>query len=496
MGESRYLQGPDIPMRRCSLLFLLLTFLRPMGLDGQSVTFHEDVAPIIFGNCTECHREGEIGPMPFTTYAEVAAYGEFIEYVTSIGYMPPWTPDPEYSHFVGEKVLTPEELTTLSEWVVAGKPEGDPAENPGLPDFPSGSQVGEPDLVLTMAEPYVHGGDMTDEYRVFVLPTEFGEDASIRALEVMPGNHTIAHHAILGLDDSGQAAAMAAADPDPGYEGFGGFGFAALSSFFGAWVPGALPVDYPPGIGRSIPAGADLLVQMHYGPSAIEESDQTEVNVFLTEVPIEREVITAIMGPQHLDVPFILPPDQISSFHGTFPVAADVSLINIAPHCHLIGSSWLVYATSPDNQDTIPLISIPEWDFNWQGFFTFPHLTKIPQGYTLHGEATYDNTASNPFNPNDPPAWVSFGEGTEDEMFFVFLDFVLYEDGDESISLGPDVPCPGDLTGDDIIGVSDALLILSEFGCQSGCQADLDEDGLVTVSDVLFLLGLYGTPCE
>ena len=202
------------------------------------------------------------------------------------------------------------------------------------------------------------------------------------------------------------------------------------------------------------------------------------------------------MGPQHLDVPFILPPDQISSFHGTFPVAADVSLINIAPHCHLIGASWLVYATSPDNQDTIPLISIPEWDFNWQGFFTFPTLTKIPQGYTLHGEATYDNTASNPFNPNDPPAWVSFGEGTEDEMFFVFLDFVLYEEGDESISLGPDAPCPGDLTGDDIIGVSDALLILSEFGCQSGCQADLDEDGLVTVSDVLFLLGLYGTPCE
>ncbi|MGB1573944.1 MAG: hypothetical protein ACPG85_06655, partial [Flavobacteriales bacterium] len=380
-------------------------------------------------------REGEIGPMPFTTYAEVAAYGEFIEYVTSIGYMPPWTPDPEYSHFVGEKVLTAEELETLSDWVSAGKPEGDPAANPGLPDFPSGSQIGEPDHVLTMAEPYVHDGDMTDEYRVFVLPTEFGEDASIRALEVMPGNHTIAHHAILGLDDSGQAAALDAGDPEPGYEGFGGFGFAALSSFFGAWVPGALPVDYPPGIGRSIPEGADLLVQMHYGPSAISESDQTEVNVFLTEEPIEREVTTAIMGPQHLDVPFILPPDQISSFHGTFPVAADVSLINIAPHCHLIGASWLVYATSPDNQDTIPLISIPEWDFNWQGFFTFPTLTKIPQGYTLHGEATYDNTASNPFNPNDPPAWVSFGEGTEDEMFFVFLDYVEYQEGDEDISL-------------------------------------------------------------
>ena len=376
-------------------------------------------------------------PHAVPTYAEVAPYGEFIEYVTSMDTCP-LDADPEYSHFVGEKVLTPKN-TTLSDWVAAGKPEGDPADNPGIHDFPSGSQIGEPDHVLTMSEPYVHGGDMTDEYQVFVLPAEFGEDASIRALEVMPGNHTIAHHAILGLDDSGQAAALDAADPELGYEGFGGFGFAALSSFFGAWVPGALPVDYPPGIGRSIPAGADLLVQMHYGPSAISESDQTEVNVFLTNEPIEQEVITAIMGPQHLDTPFILPPNKVSSFHGTFPVSADVSLINIAPHCHLIGSSWLVYATSPNNQDTIPLISIPDWDFNWQGFFTFPTSRRFRRVAPFMPRRP-TTTASNR-STRTTRRWVGFGEGTEDEMFFVFLDFVLYENGDESISLGPDAPC-------------------------------------------------------
>ena len=477
-------------------LFPAFALAVPLLTSGQGVTFHADVAPIIYGECTSCHREGEIGPMPFTTYAEVAAYGEFIEYVTSIGYMPPWTPDADYSNFVGEKVLTQEEIETLSAWVDAGKPEGDPAENPGLPDFPVGSQIGLPDHVLSMAEPYVHGGDMTDQYQVFVLPTDFGGDASIRALEVMPGNHAIAHHAILGLDVSGTAAQMDAADPEPGYEGFGGFGFDALSSFFGAWVPGALPVNYPPGIGRVIPQGADLLVQMHYGPTSIEETDLTEVNVFLSDEPIEREVFTAIMGPQHLDNPFLLPPDQVSSFHGTIPVAADVSLINIAPHCHLVGASWLVYATSPDDLDTIPLISIPEWDFNWQGYFTFPHLRKIPQGYTLHAEASYDNTSANPFNPNDPPEWVFFGEGTEDEMFFVFVDLVLYEEGDEDISLGPPAPCPGDLSGDLVVGVSDVLMLLSEFGCLTDCATDLDGNDGVTVSDVLFLLGLYGTPCE
>ena len=213
-------------------------------------------------------------------------------------------------------------------------------------------------------------------------------------------------------------AAMAAADPELGYEGFGGL--ASLRSALEAWVPGAL-VDHPPGIGRSIPAGADLLVQMHYGPSAISSPTRRKSTSFSPRSPSSAKSPRPSWARRHLDTPFILPPDQVSSFHGTLPVAADVSLINIAPHCHLIGSSRLVYATSPNNQDTIPLISIPEWDFNWQGFFTFPHLTKIPQGYTLHGEATYDNTAANPFNPNDPPQWVGFGEGTEDEMFFVFL---------------------------------------------------------------------------
>ena len=480
-------------MRRYLLLMLVAATFQGWS---QDVTFHADVAPIIYQHCTSCHRSGEIAPMPFTTYGEVAPYGEFIEFVTSTGYMPPWSPDPAYSHFVGENVLSPEQIETLAAWVDAGKPEGNPADNPGLPDFISGSQIGTPDLVLPMAEPYDHGGDMTDQYQVFVLPTGFDDATAISALEVMPGNSKVAHHAILGLDISGTAAQLDAADPAPGYESFGGFGFDAESSFFGAWVPGALSVAYPPGIGRTIPAGADLLLQMHYGPTPVPESDLSEVNVFLSDAPIEREVYTAIMGPQHLDAPFILPPGQVSHFHGTLPVTADVSLLSIAPHCHLIGSSWLVYATSPDNQDTIPLISIPEWDFNWQGFFTFPHLTKVPQGYTLHGEATYDNTANNPFNPNDPPAWVTFGEATGDEMFFVFIDLVLYEEGDESIALGPGEPdCPGDVSGDGIIGVADVLLLLANFGCLEACPEDIDGDGAVTVGDVLALLGNFGAAC-
>lgn len=485
-------------MNRCltPMLFSVLLTFSSVG-QAQSVTFHADVAPIIYTHCTECHRVGEIGPMPLTTYDEVFVYGEFIEYVTATDYMPPWTPDDAYSHFVGERVLTDDEKATLSAWVAEGKPEGNPADNPGIPSFPDDSQIGTPDMVLPMAEPYTHGGDMTDQYQVFVLPADPDNDLAIRALEVRPGNRTVSHHAILGLDVTGTAVNLDAQDPESGYESFGGFGFSAESNFFGAWVPGALTLEYPPGIGRVIPAGADLLLQMHYGPSPIEETDLTEVNVFFAEEPIEREVETGIMGPQHLDQFFFLPANQERTFHGTMDVAADLSLLSVAPHCHLIGVSWEVFATSPNNQDTIPLISIPSWDFNWQGFFTFPKLTKIPAGYTLHGIASYDNTSANPFNPNVPPQNVTFGEGTTDEMFFVFFDYVLYEDGDELISLAPsdDAPCVGDLTGDGVVSVEDMLFLLSDFGCVTDCNADVDLDNAVTIADLLQLLSAFGEPC-
>ena len=172
---------------RTPLLFSMLLTFSFVG-QAQSVTFHADVAPIIYTHCTECHRVGEIGPMPLTTYEEVFGYGEFIEYVTTTDYMPPWTPDDTYSHFVGERVLTDNEKATLSAWVAAGKPEGNPADNPGIPSFPEGSQIGTPDMVLPMAESYTHGGDMTDQYQVFVLPADANNDLSIRALEVRPGH--------------------------------------------------------------------------------------------------------------------------------------------------------------------------------------------------------------------------------------------------------------------------------------------------------------------
>ena len=137
--------------------------------------------------------------MQFTTYEEVSSQGSFIEYVIQL-YKTPWTPDHNYTSFIGERYLTDEEMQ-LIRLVSGGMPEGDPSDNPGLPDFPEGSQVGEPDLVLEMPEPYIHGGDGTEQYQVFVLPSGLTEDKDIRAIEIRPDNSLIAHH-VLGYTNN------------------------------------------------------------------------------------------------------------------------------------------------------------------------------------------------------------------------------------------------------------------------------------------------------
>ena len=228
---------------------------------------------------------------------------------------------------------------------------------------------------------------------------------------------------------------MDAEDDAPGYESFGDYGVNVEDFLFGGWVPGTPPTDFPPTIGKTIGPDGRLLLQMHYGPTPVEESDVTEINLFFADEPIQREVDLALMTVNNLTEPFFIAPNQVETFHGIYNVTSDMSLLSITPHCHLLGQSWEVYAVSGDGNDTIPLISIPEWDFNWQGIFSYPSLKHIPAGYKVHGYCTYDNTSDNPNNPNDPPQWTSWGDLTGDEMFVMFLQFVDYMPGDENISL-------------------------------------------------------------
>lgn len=422
-------------------LFAALIGMIPL-LEAQEVNYSEHIAPIIYNNCTTCHRPGEIGPMSFTNYQEVKDWAGMINYVTEIRYMPPWKADVEFSRFLDERYLTEEEIQLIKDWVNTGTPQGDPALEPPLPEFPTGSQVGEPDLVLSFAESYPHYGGNEDEYRVFVLPTGLTEDKEISTVELRPGNTRIVHHALFTYDTTGEAQEKDEEEPGYGYDGFGGFGITgSFNRQFPAYVPGQKPRPYPEGLGQILPAGSDFLIQMHYAPVPFEEEDSSTVNIFYKEEPIERLVESHVMLPFFGTLengPFVIAPDEVITFHGIWEIEEDLSLLGIAPHMHLIGQGWEVYLEKPDG-DTTNLIRINEWDFNWQGSYNFKEFKIAPAGSKVHAFATYDNTAENPLNPNDPPKWVFWGERTIDEMYYLPINYVAYQEGDEDVSFEEEV---------------------------------------------------------
>lgn len=423
-------------MKRLLLILIGLSSAL-IGL-GQTPTFNRDIAPIVYNHCTFCHRPGEIGPMALTNYAEVSTWANTIKYVTGEKIMPPWKADPEYNSFLGENFLTDDEISLIAQWVDGGTPEGDPADFTNPPTYPSGSALGTPDVVFSFTQSYKHTGNNQDGYRVFVLPTNFSEDKEVAAVELRPGNRKIVHHALISADTTGTGRANDAAEAGYGYNGFGGFGVqGAIDNLYPSYVPGQIPRFYPEGTGQIIPRGADMLIQMHYAPSPVDEWDSSSVNIFFVDRPLERQIDYRILLPLPGTItnpPFFIPANQVKTFHGVWQVPRDLSLISISPHMHLLGQSWEIMSIDPQG-DTTNLISIPEWDFNWQGTYSFDRLIKVEQGSSIHAYATYDNTVNNPENPNNPPRFSTWGERTEDEMYFLPIAYVDYEPGDENIVL-------------------------------------------------------------
>ncbi|MEQ1746001.1 MAG: T9SS type A sorting domain-containing protein [Saprospiraceae bacterium] len=419
------------------LAFPCLLLALPFAAEAQTITWSEHVAPIVYKHCTTCHRPGEIAPFSLTSYTEAYGWANMMRYVTEIRYMPPWKPDPNFgAKYIGENYLSDDEVATIKAWVQGGAPQGNPVLEPPLPIFPTGSQVGTPDLVLSFAQKHLHPGTGYDEYRYFVLPTGLTQKKDLVALEMRPGNTKIVHHALFWADTSGTAAALDAQTPEYGYTGQGsGSGQVNFEDQLPGYVPGARPNLFTNGMAQRIEAGSDIVMQVHYAPTPTDEPDSSTVYLFFADQPATRFVRTHIMLPTSLvNGPFIMPPNTVREFHGVFKTPLDVSLLGVAPHCHLLGKNWRVFAVTPQ-KDTIPLMHIENWDFNWQGMYHFNKLLKLPKNTEIHAFATYDNTTNNPLNPNHPPQTVTWGESTTDEMYYLPLLWLPYLPGDENLSL-------------------------------------------------------------
>lgn len=403
---------------------------------AQTPTYSEHVAPIIFKNCVSCHRTGEIAPFPLTNYSETVKKAQTIRYTVERGYMPPWKAAKNYGHFLDERALTADEKQTLLSWIDNGTPEGDVSKMPSLPTFPEGSLLGTPDLVLRIPVKFKITGNNQDVYRNFVVPTGLTENKNIAAIEVRPDNKKIVHHVLLWNDNTGAARNRDAQDSEVGYEEFGGPGIDNPVATYPGWAPGGMPRMYPPGIGLKMYKNSDLIIQMHYAPTSTDEEDQTTINIFFKKETNTREILEASILPDQLTGgynAFVMPANKVSTFKGTLNVTQDVSVSGVFPHMHKLGANAKLYAVTPA-KDTLKLINIPTWDFNWQGTYNYKNLQKIPRGSKVYYEATYDNTENNPNNPNIPPKTMSWGFKTSEEMYLCYVFFMPYKTGDENIS--------------------------------------------------------------
>ncbi len=385
----------------------------------------------MYSHCTPCHHDEGIAPFALESYEDAFAQRLAMEAAISGKVMPPWPPDPEYTRLAGERVLTEDEIRTFRFWVENGAPIGNSAEEISPPEFQTSVKISDPDFTYTLPPFTVPDVEELDLYRCFLIPTDEDKDRFITGVEILPGNRSIVHHVLLFADTSRVPRELDEEDPGAGYTCFGGIGSNSFSMISG-WVPGSDANFAPEGMGIFLPEGADLIVQLHYPEGSAGLVDATTINLQFSEDPNLREIINipAINHFTSLEDPLFIPANTKRTFHATQVVPFDLTITGIAPHAHLICESMRAFAITPIG-DTIKLIDIPHWDFEWQGFYDFQIAKKLPFGSVLHGIATYNNTSSNAHLPHDPAVDVSLGEATTDEMLLFFMSLSFYQDGDE-----------------------------------------------------------------
>jgi hypothetical protein len=393
------------------------------GKAAPAVTWSRDIAPILQQHCQGCHRAGDIAPFSLETFRDTYRERNKIARAVERRKMPPWKPVPGFGDFRDVRRLADADIALIRRWVDAGAPEGDPRDMPPPRRWPDTWTLGAPDAILAPDTAFTVPGSERDLYRCFVIPTSFAEDRYVSAVEFVPGNRKIVHHALTYIDTTGASVALEQAAPGSGYTCFGGPGFAPAGGL-GGWAPGARPQATPDGAGLLLPAGARVVMQVHYHHrGAGPESDRTQIGLHFARKPVDKRVRSIPI----LDSGFVIPAGtarhEVRASY-TVPPGRNFHAIGIAPHMHLLGREMRVTATYPDGT-VRPLIYIDDWDFHWQGMYDFAAPVPLPAGTRIDLTAVYDNSAANRRNPNTPPRDVTWGEGTTDEMCIAFVRVTL-----------------------------------------------------------------------
>ncbi len=430
----------------------------------KSVTFNQDIAPLLNQHCSECHRPGEAAPFSTLTYKDARPWAKSIREKVVNRTMPPWHADPATGEWANDRRLTQEEIDKVVAWVNDGAPEGIGTPPPASV-FADGWRIGKPDIVLTMPKPYTLVAGAADRVEHFKIPTNFKEDVYVRLAEARPGNRRIVHHLIVTVVPRGNPAANL----------FGGGLTALLTPFFSgkfiftekdgllkvkpntpvfddgcdlrnggggatkdgsdqlneefsgadlcAYAPGTEAEILPPGGYKKIPAGATLQLEAHYsnvfGNDTLQ-TDQSSIGLVVTKEPqaLQREVHTGALLNTYFKIPAGADNHRVTA---CWTAPSDMTLLSLMPHMHLRGKAMQYNARFPDGRTEV-LLNVPRWDFNWQTRYQFKTPLTIPKGTQITLTAWYDNSSRNRFNPDATKA-IRWGDATSDEMMLGYFEY-------------------------------------------------------------------------
>jgi len=274
---------------------------------------------------------------------------------------------------------------------------------------------------LQMTKPYEVPADSPEFYRCFVLPARLPEDRYIAAFDVRPSNRKVVHHAIL-VQDPRRAARRLEGEPGSGYPCVGGFGL-PVSGSLAFWTAGILPRAEPENAAAILKKDSDMVLQLHFRPSGKPEHEQCAIGLYFAKRPPRRIFTNITVSSYAIDIPPGEPNYKLRSFSY---VPFDAEVLSIFPHAHYLAKEVHATATMPDGT-AIPLLTIKDWDFDWQEEYWYAAPLRLPEGTRLDMEFTYDNSINNPRNPNHPPKRVTWGEQTADEMAEIHLRVVAAE---------------------------------------------------------------------
>ena len=396
------------------------------------VTFNRDVLPILQKNCQSCHRPGQIAPMSFLDYGSARPWAKAIRGAVLSKKMPPWSADSHYSKFLNDPTLKQSEINILAAWVDGGALEGDARDKPAPVSWPEGWTI-QPDVVVSMPEPISVPAKGVLELTEVTVPNCFKKDTWVTAIEILPGNRSVVHHADLFVVPHKPGVKYGVPVAEPKERDAEGIArdrvqkddrLHPLRGIEAVYVPGAASVNYGlHGAAQLIPADSDFVIQVHYTPNGTATTDQTRVGFTLAkEKPARRFVTvipTALRDAGHFHIP---PGDPNWETNSEVVFKQDAELVWFLPHMHLRGKDMIYRLVYPDGKSQIAL-SV-KFDFDWQFGYDLDQPIPVPKGTRLQVKAHFDNSANNRFNPN-PSREVFWGDQTWEEMMIPFFGVII-----------------------------------------------------------------------